>query len=58
MERSLAAIAEHTDAKVYHLVDGAFARVAELSAEGDDTLTTPLLPQFAAPLREIFRQPI
>src|SRR5713226_6636002 len=30
--------------KVYRQVEGAFARVAELSAEADDTLATPLLP--------------
>ena len=39
-------------------VRGAFTRVAELSAEEHDVLTTPLLPDFAVPLAEIFASPI
>ena len=40
--------------KVFRQVDGVFVRVAELSVEANDTLTTPLLPSFSAPLAEIF----
>lgn len=36
--------------------DGAFAPVAELSAEDDQTLTTPLLPGWSLGLRELFRE--
>lgn len=35
--------------------DGAFGRAAELSAEDDHTLTTPLLPGWSLGLRELFR---
>jgi Uma2 family endonuclease len=35
--------------------DGAFPRVAELTAEAADTLTTPLLPDFALALAVFFR---
>ena len=35
--------------------DGKLARVHELSAEDDETLTTPLLPGCAIGLRELFR---
>lgn len=34
--------------------DGAFRRVAELAAENGDTLTTPLLPEFALPVSNYF----
>jgi len=44
--------------KVYRQVEGAFARVAELSAEADDTLTTPLLPGWSVALTKIFAEPI
>jgi hypothetical protein len=44
--------------KVYRRVGGAFARVAELSAEAGDTLTTPLLPDFSAPLADSFASPL
>ena len=44
--------------KVYRRVDEAFVRVAELSVERQDVLTTPLLPEFAAPLGEIFVSPM
>jgi Uma2 family endonuclease len=37
--------------------DGSLPRVAELTAEAGDTLATPLLPGFAAPLAEFFRAP-
>jgi Uma2 family endonuclease len=40
--------------KIYRRVDGAFQRAAELSTEGADALTTPLLPDFSASLAEIF----
>lgn len=35
--------------------DGSFPRVAELTAEAADTLTTPLLPGLALPLATFFR---
>lgn len=35
--------------------DGKLIRVAELSAEDDETLTTPLLPGCSIGLRELFR---
>ncbi len=35
--------------------DGSFPRVAELTAESDDTLATPLLPGFALALAAFFR---
>ncbi len=34
---------------------GAFPRVAELSGDASDTLTTPLLPAFSLPLASLFR---
>jgi len=40
--------------KVYRRVDERFVRVAELSAEAGDALTTPLLPGLSVPLAEIF----
>ncbi len=40
--------------KVYRRVAGSFARVAELTAEDNDVLTSPLLPDWSAQLREIF----
>ena len=44
--------------KVYRRVEGAFARVEELSAEAGSTLTTRLLPGFAVALAEVFASPI
>ena len=38
-----------------HAPEGTLVRVAELSAEEDETLTTPLLPGCAIGLRELFR---
>ncbi len=43
--------------KVYRRVAGSFARVAELTAEHNDVLTSPLLPDWSARLREIFSTP-
>lgn len=37
--------------------DGVFARAAELSLENGDSLTTPLLPGFSAPLADVFAAP-
>jgi Uma2 family endonuclease len=34
--------------------DGKLVRVAELSADGDEVLTTPLLPGCAISLRSVF----
>ena len=43
--------------KVYRQADGAFVRAAELSAEQNDRLATPLLPNFSVALAEIFSPP-
>lgn len=40
--------------KVYRLTGQGYQRVAELSREADDTLTTPLLPDLSLPLSKIF----
>jgi Uma2 family endonuclease len=40
--------------KVFRLVDGTYARAAELSAENGDVLTTPLLPDLELPLSSVF----
>ena len=42
---------------VYRRVQDAFVRVAELSAEHADMLTTPLLPGFSVTLAEVFDSP-
>ena len=44
--------------KVYRRVEQAFARVAELSAEREDVLTTPLLPDFLVTLADVFTRPL
>jgi Uma2 family endonuclease len=44
--------------KVYRRVDDRFVRVAELSAENKDVLTTPLLPNWSAALEGIFSSPM
>lgn len=41
-------------AKVYRLTEHGYTRVAELSRESADTLTTPLLPGLTIPLVELF----
>ena len=41
--------------KVHRLMAGKFERVAELSAEESDVLTTPLLPGLSIDLRGLFR---
>ena len=43
---------------IHRIVEGAFARVADLAAGAGDTLTTPLLPGFAAPLAAVFASPV
>ncbi|MDE2058777.1 MAG: Uma2 family endonuclease [candidate division NC10 bacterium] len=40
--------------KVYRITGQGYQRVAELSREADDTLTTPLLPDLRLPLSKIF----
>ena len=40
--------------KVYRTTDGRFERVAELSLERDDVLESPLFPNLALPLVDIF----
>ena len=42
--------------KIYRLRDGKCERVAELSAEGGDVLTTPLLPDLRISLSALFRE--
>jgi len=42
--------------KVYRRVDNLFRRVAELSNEAEDVLTSPLLPGLAIPLRTLFAE--
>lgn len=44
--------------KTYHRVANRFTKVAELAAEREDVLTTPILPGWSAPLVEIFASPI
>ena len=44
--------------KIYRLMEGVFTRVAELSVEAGDTLTTPLLPDFSVPLADMFASPM
>jgi Uma2 family endonuclease len=41
--------------KVYRGTDERYARVAELSLEAGDRLTTPLLPGLEMPLSKIFQ---
>jgi len=43
--------------KIDRRVESAFVRSAELAAEKDDELTTPLLPGFSVKLAEIFESP-
>ncbi|MGH7230870.1 MAG: Uma2 family endonuclease, partial [Nitrospiraceae bacterium] len=40
--------------KVYRVTEGRYARAAELTREGNDTLTTPLLPELTILLEETF----
>ena len=44
--------------KAYRRGEAAFERVAELNAEGEDVLTTPLLPGWSMPVAEIFVSPM
>lgn len=44
--------------KIYRRIGEALARVAELSVENGDTLTTPLLPDFDVTLSDVFSSPI
>jgi hypothetical protein len=47
---------EHDLIKVFRRdADGAFPHVAESSAKAVDTLRTPLLPEFALALPDLFR---
>ena len=41
--------------KVFRLVDGRYARAQELALEAGDVVTTPLLPDLAIPLRQVFK---
>ena len=44
--------------KVYRRIEDAFPRVAGLSLEQEDVLTTPLLPDWSVALAQIFAEPI
>ena len=44
--------------KVYRGGETAFAKVAELSAEREDALATPLLPGWSVPLVKVFASPL
>jgi len=44
--------------KIYRRDGDAFARAAELSAEQQDMLSTPLLQDFSVALAEIFAPPV
>jgi hypothetical protein len=44
--------------KIYRQSGARFERVAELSVEHNDTLTTPLLPALAATLTDVFAWPM
>ena len=44
--------------KIYRQTDEVFVRAAELSAERDDVLTTPLLPGFSAALAGVLAAPL
>ena len=50
-------IGMHLKGKIYRRVENAFVKIAELSAEHDDVLTTPLLPGWSVPLAEVFASP-
>lgn len=41
--------------KVYRMTQQGYSRVAELSHEATDTLSTPLLPELNIPLRDLFK---
>lgn len=43
--------------RIYRPAEGRYMRVAELSADQDDNLTTPLLPELTIPLASIFQLP-
>lgn len=43
--------------KVYRNPEGGYERAVEASAEDEDTLTTPLLPDWTLPLTTLFRDP-
>jgi Uma2 family endonuclease len=44
--------------KIYRRAGEKFGTAIELSAEANETLTTPLLPGWSASLREVFASPI
>jgi Uma2 family endonuclease len=43
--------------KIYRLVEGRYARAAELSAEAGDVMTTPQLPELSIALTSVFELP-
>ena len=46
---------ELEDVKIYRLTAQGYVRAAELAREANETLSTPLLPGFLAPLADIFK---
>ena len=44
--------------KAYRRDDGVFVRVAELTADAGDILTTPLLPDLSISLADLFAMPV
>ena len=44
--------------KIYRRTGDAFGPAMELSARQDEALTTPLLPGWSAPLRDVFTSPV
>jgi Uma2 family endonuclease len=44
--------------KIYRRTPGGFQRIAELTAESGEALTTPLLPGWSAALVEVFTSPV
>jgi Uma2 family endonuclease len=44
--------------KIHRRTGDVFGPPLELSARQDEALTTPLLPGWSAPLREVFRSPV
>jgi Uma2 family endonuclease len=45
-------------AKIYRRDGGRFVRISELVVEHEDTLTTPLRPNFSVPVAELFAPPL
>lgn len=44
--------------KIYRRGPEGYSRVAELTAEAGDALTTPLLPEFCVHMKDVFAPPL